>query len=94
MSDSKFPGMSLHVTIFVAPEEVPKFLAFLRTAYEAVIKEPECTFFEVYTNPSVPGQVSWVEGWNKDFKWLMEVMDRLPGWAAAKPEHFEGKYEG
>ena len=69
----EFHGLSLHVTVTVAPENVDKFLDHLRPAYEAVAAEPECTFFEVYISSDQPGVLRWVEGWSKDRKWLLEV---------------------
>jgi hypothetical protein len=38
-----------------------------------VVKEKECTFFEVCLNPAVPGQIHWVEGWTEGAEWLMGV---------------------
>ncbi|KAK3940404.1 hypothetical protein QBC46DRAFT_354122 [Diplogelasinospora grovesii] len=32
----------------------------------------ECEFFEVYTSPSEPGVLSWVEDWNASVEWLLE----------------------
>ncbi|KAH6673858.1 hypothetical protein B0J14DRAFT_541611 [Halenospora varia] len=111
----EFPGLSLHVTITIAPENEEKFLAAFRTVWELVAAEPECIFFEIYKSATELGVFSWVEGWTKDQKWLMEVQlqkeyykpyfaitepmfikprefkiyEKLPGWAKAKPEHFE-----
>lgn len=67
------PGISLEVTVTVSPENVTKFLELMRPAYEAVIAEPECTFFEVYIDPNQPGVLHWVEGWTKDQNWLLGV---------------------
>jgi hypothetical protein len=72
-TSQKSPGISLEVTVHVAPSNVQKFLGYLRPAYETVVKEKECTFFEVYLNPSVPGQIHWVEGWTEGVEWLMGV---------------------
>ncbi|CAG8949538.1 hypothetical protein HYFRA_00007770 [Hymenoscyphus fraxineus] len=74
MSDTKpFPGLSLEVTVTIAPENVPKFFESFKPAYEAVIAEPECTFFEVFIDPDQPGVIHWVEGWKKDKMWLLGV---------------------
>lgn len=74
MSDSKpFPGFSLEVTITIAPENVDKFFEFFRLPYQAVIAEPECTFFEVFVDPEQPGVIHWIEGWKKDKFWFMGV---------------------
>ena len=71
-----YPGLSLEVTVHLEPSSVPEFLALLRPAYESVIAEPECTFFEVFVDPASPGVVHWVEGWSKDANWLMGVQMR------------------
>jgi len=73
MASQPFLGLSLEVTIYIAPENVTKFLEILRPAYEAVIAEPECTFFEVFIDPDQPGVIHWVEGWAKDKVWLLSV---------------------
>ena len=56
-------GISLQVTIWISPENVPKFFEALRPVYEKVIAESECTFFEIYEDPADPGRISWVENW-------------------------------
>ena len=56
-------GISLQVTIWISPENVPKFFEALLPVYEKVIAEPECTFFEYYEDPAEPGKISWVENW-------------------------------
>jgi quinol monooxygenase YgiN len=60
---STFQGLSLHVTIHIAPENLPKFWEAFKPVYDKVIAEPECTFFEVYQSPEEPGTLSWVENW-------------------------------
>lgn len=55
--------ISLHITIYIAPENVTKFFEYFKPAYEKVIAEKECTFFEVYQSPEDPGTLSWVENW-------------------------------
>lgn len=62
-TSSDFHGISLQVTITIAPENVPKFLEAFKPAYDKVTAEPECTFFEVYQSPENPGVLSWVENW-------------------------------
>ena len=66
-------GMSLHVSVTVAPENAEKFLAALRPCLDAVIKEPECIFFEVYQDPEKSGRFKWVEDWTKDKDWFLQV---------------------
>ncbi|KAL3451403.1 hypothetical protein BJX65DRAFT_219725 [Aspergillus insuetus] len=67
------PGLSLHVTVFIAEENVPKFFEAFLPAYEKVTAEPECTFFEVYQSLENPGELSWVENWSQSMEWLMQV---------------------
>ena len=67
------PQLSLHVSITVAPENVEKFLAALRPAYEGVIAEPENIFFEVYQEQGKPGVFRFVENWNATAQWFQEV---------------------
>ena len=67
------PSVSLHVKITVAPENAAKFLDFLKPAYDAVSSEPECVFFEVFQNPSVPGEFKFVENWHASVGWFKEV---------------------
>ena len=57
------PGISLHISVHVAPENADKFLAALKPVIDSVSAEPECTFFEVYQDPEDPGKLSWVENW-------------------------------
>ncbi|KAL6406577.1 hypothetical protein AUP68_09376 [Ilyonectria robusta] len=57
-------GFSLHVTIFIDPLNVAEFFKHFKLAYENVIVEPECTFFEVYQSPENPGELRWVENCN------------------------------
>jgi quinol monooxygenase YgiN len=67
------PSLSLHVSITVAPENVAAFFEALRPAYEGVIAEPECTFFQVFQNPEEPGVIKFVEDWNVTKEWFMTV---------------------
>ncbi|KAI1186932.1 hypothetical protein F5B17DRAFT_401643 [Nemania serpens] len=65
-------GMSLHVTVYVAPENVVPFFAAFKPVFEKVIAEPECLYFEVYQDPDEPGTVSWVENWSKSVDWFLK----------------------
>ncbi|QKX61756.1 uncharacterized protein TRUGW13939_08912 [Talaromyces rugulosus] len=69
---SQLPGISLQVTVTIAPENVPKFFELFKPVYEKVIEEPECTFFEVYISPENPGVLSWVENWTQSIEWLFQ----------------------
>ncbi|KAI0858265.1 hypothetical protein F4860DRAFT_516996 [Xylaria cubensis] len=63
-------GISVHVTIYVAPENVDAFFAAFEPLYQQVIREPECLSFEVYRNPEKPGKIVWVEDWSKSPSWF------------------------
>ncbi len=78
MSKSSPHGISLHVTITVAPSDVDAFLAALKPCYEAVTAELECTYFEVYHNPANPGELRFVENWSQSKEWFVEVSIALP----------------
>ncbi|KAI1486599.1 hypothetical protein F5X96DRAFT_654284 [Biscogniauxia mediterranea] len=65
-------GMSLQVTVHVAPENVDKFLAAFKPVFDKVAAEPECMFFEVYRSPEEPGKISWVENWSKSKEWFLK----------------------
>lgn len=56
-------GLSLHVSVEIAPENVPKFLDYFKPVYDLVAAEPECLFFEVYQSADNPGKIHWVENW-------------------------------
>jgi quinol monooxygenase YgiN len=75
----EFPVVSLHVKFYIDPTKVDEFLDALKPAYDAVIAEPECKSFEIYTLPEEPGVIKFVENWQakEDWqatvKWLLEV---------------------
>jgi quinol monooxygenase YgiN len=64
--------MSLHVTVYIAPENIDHFFAAFKPVFDKVITEPECLFFEVFQNPGEPGKISWVEDWSKSPEWFLE----------------------
>ena len=72
MSDQDY-GISLHVTVWIAPENKEAFLAAAKPVFDAVTAEPENTFFEVFEAEDEPGCMHWVENWNQTTNWLMEV---------------------
>ncbi|KAI0414065.1 hypothetical protein F5X98DRAFT_378087 [Xylaria grammica] len=65
-------GWSLHVTVYIAPENVERFLAAFKPVFNKVVAEPECLFFEMYQSPQEPGKISWVEDWSKSPEWFLE----------------------
>lgn len=64
---------SLHVSIFLSPADVPKFFEAFNPVFEAVVKEPELLYFEVFQDPDDEGHLSWVENWNASPEWLMTL---------------------
>ncbi|KAL4919195.1 hypothetical protein BDW62DRAFT_200076 [Aspergillus aurantiobrunneus] len=54
------PGISIHVTVLIAEHNLGKWFEAARPAFERLIAEPECTFFEIYQSQDNPGELSWV----------------------------------
>ncbi|KAI0902915.1 hypothetical protein F4823DRAFT_569219 [Ustulina deusta] len=65
-------GMSLHVTVYIAPENVGPFFAAFKPVFDKVVAEQECLFFEVYQSPQEPGKISWVEDWSTSPEWFLQ----------------------
>jgi quinol monooxygenase YgiN len=66
MAAPAFPDLesfSVHMTVFVAPENVDKLLEAFKPIFELVSAEDDCIFFELYQDPASPGTLSWVENW-------------------------------
>ncbi|KAF2662622.1 hypothetical protein K491DRAFT_184829 [Lophiostoma macrostomum CBS 122681] len=78
MSEEETRLYSLHVKLYIDPAKVDEFLDALQPAYDAVIAEPECKFFEVYTLPEEPGVFKFVEHWQATKQWLMDVQVNKP----------------
>ncbi|KAI0843957.1 hypothetical protein F5Y00DRAFT_219801 [Daldinia vernicosa] len=74
MSEATLPskGISLHITVHIAPENVERFLVAFKAIFDSVAAEPECLFFEVYKSVEEPGKLSWIENWSKDIQWFLE----------------------
>jgi quinol monooxygenase YgiN len=66
-------GVSVHVQVTIAPENVGAYLELMKEVLKHVTAEPECTFFEVYQDPEKPGVLKWIENWSKGMDWLMTV---------------------
>lgn len=66
-------GVSLHVTVTIAAENVEKFLDAFKPVYDVVTAEPECLFFELFQDAEDPGRLKWVEDWSKDKEWFFKV---------------------
>ena len=67
------PGISLHVTVTVAPENADELLRLARPILDVIAAEPECLYFEVVQSKEQPGRFQIVENWNKDIDWFMNV---------------------
>lgn len=68
-----FHGISVHVSITVAPSDIDAFLLALKPVYDAVTAEPECTYFEVFHSLEEPGAFRFVENWSRSKEWFIEV---------------------
>ena len=66
-------GFSLHVTITIDPSNIDAFLSAFQPCYEAVVAEPDCTYFEVFHSLDEPGVFRFVENWTKSPEWFREV---------------------
>ena len=65
--------ISLHVSIWIAPSNVPKFLEMWDPVFKAVTSEPNCLYFEMFQDPDDPGHFTWVENWDATVEWLGTV---------------------
>lgn len=75
---SPYTVFILTLTITVDPARVEEYLSHLKPVYDAVIKEPDCTSFQVLTNPNVPGEIKTVQGWAKDREWFRDNQATKP----------------
>ncbi|TID22843.1 putative C6 finger domain-containing protein [Venturia nashicola] len=64
-------SFSLHLTVYVAPENVDKLLKAMEPVFDHVSAEEGCTFFELYQDPASPGTLSWIENWSVSPEWFM-----------------------
>ena len=69
---------ALHVTIQVAPHDVPAFLEALRPCWAGCASEEENLFFDVFEDPETPGLFRFVELWSKDKEWFFDVQFKKP----------------
>ncbi|KPI36649.1 uncharacterized protein AB675_10083 [Cyphellophora attinorum] len=79
-----------HVGIIkIDPANIDKFLQAFRACWLEVCKEPECIYFEVFHSKTEPGRFQFVEVWNKDNDWFMEVQIKKdyykPYWDITRP---------
>jgi quinol monooxygenase YgiN len=74
--DGPFPDIerfSCLVTVYLKPEDVPKFYEACKPVFDETVKEEECLYFEVFEDPLVPGKVCWIENWNGTPEWFIKV---------------------
>ncbi|KAL8726193.1 MAG: hypothetical protein Q9166_006866 [cf. Caloplaca sp. 2 TL-2023] len=64
-------AMSLHVSIYISPVNRNAFLEAFKPCFEAVVAEPECTYFELFNDPDDEGHLAWVENWTEGKKWFL-----------------------
>lgn len=69
--------LTLHVTIVIAPSDIPEFTKAISVLFDHVIAEPECKFVEILHKPEEPGVFRFVEIWNATRAWLYEVSGEL-----------------
>lgn len=85
---NSFHGISLHVSVTIAPEHIDEFLPHFKACFDAVTAEPECIFFEVFHDAEHPGHFHWVEDWNKDVevRYTSELLflNRIVFWVAER----------
>ncbi|KAL5399866.1 hypothetical protein PMIN03_012601 [Paraphaeosphaeria minitans] len=65
--------LSLQVTFHIDPSNVEAFLKALKPAYDGVIAEPECVFFQVFQSAETPGKIKFIENWDASLEWLTTV---------------------
>ena len=89
-----FHGVSLHISVTIAPEHIDEFLSHFKTCLGFVSAEPECLFFEIFHDAENPGHFHWVEDWNKDLevRYISELLfpSRILFWVAEcrRSRHF------
>ncbi|KAL2797812.1 hypothetical protein BJX66DRAFT_82927 [Aspergillus keveii] len=76
-----FNGLSVQMTAYMDPKDLPQFWELFRPVFEKVVAEPHCTFFEVYQSPEDPGTISWIENWSESKEWLVENQINKPYYA-------------
>jgi len=76
-------------TIHIDPTNVDEFLEAFRACWVQVCREPECIYFDVFHSKTEPGRFHFVEIWNKDNDWFMEVQIKKdyykPYWDITRP---------
>jgi hypothetical protein len=63
----------IHVTIHVAPENVPVVLEACRVLFKQIWKEPQHDFCQIVQSADEPGVVVIQEAWNATRQYLDEV---------------------
>ena len=78
--ESKFPGVSIHLTFTMDPKDKPAFLKQFKDLCAIIAKEEKCTFIETFQSATEPGVVRMIENWCVDnpFFVLMLKLINLP----------------
>ncbi|UNI20500.1 hypothetical protein JDV02_006580 [Purpureocillium takamizusanense] len=63
-------GLSVHISLFIAPENVSRFFEAFKPVYEKTLAEPECLFIEAYLASDDPGHIRLVENWDASVEFL------------------------
>lgn len=64
------------MNITIDPSNIGAFLTALKPVYEALVSEPNCTYFEVFHSLEEPGAFRFVENWDQTKEWFLEVRRR------------------
>ena len=70
-------GFSSHTSVFINPDKLDEFWEAFTPFFETSPAKPECLYFEVFEDPSVPGKISWVVNSNGSPHEMVNVR-RLP----------------
>lgn len=62
--------LTLFVTFHIKPHHIEDWKAAHRPVWAACAAEPECIYFDVFQNPTKPGDFRLVEVWNASRKWF------------------------
>ncbi|RDW76655.1 putative quinol monooxygenase [Aspergillus mulundensis] len=66
-------GVSLQVTVYLEPKDVPTFLDALWSVYEKILEEENCTLFEIHQSIEDKGQILMFKNWSASREWVTEV---------------------
>lgn len=67
------PSYAVHVTMHVKDDQVDTFFEIFKPFHDKVVAEPECIFAELTRSPDKPGVFKFIENWNAELSWMMNV---------------------